>query len=110
MFLLLNLAIIDGALNPEDLPAMINSGGDGQVEWTESARDLPICRQVDRQGNVHPTRAMTFTVFASIFRGLLLQEGYFEVSASMHMIRRELGKQLDGEGRLISGQTCFCCC
>ncbi|RMD39438.1 hypothetical protein DV735_g5698, partial [Chaetothyriales sp. CBS 134920] len=95
VFLLLNLAIADGALRPEDLEAMLKNGGDGQVEWNKSARDLPVCRQVDRQGNVHPTKAMTFAVFASIFRGLLLQEGYFEVSVSMHMIRRELGKQLD---------------
>ncbi|KAI8682541.1 hypothetical protein NCS56_00377300 [Fusarium sp. Ph1] len=95
VFLLLNLAIADGALHPKVLEAMLKNGGDGQVKWNKSARDLPVCRQVDRQGNVHPTKAMTFAVFESIFRGLLLQEGYFEVSVSMHMIRRELGKQLD---------------
>ncbi|QPH05452.1 hypothetical protein C2857_003245 [Epichloe festucae Fl1] len=55
VFLLLNLVIADGALDPEDLSDMIHNGGDDPVEWDETVRDRPICRQVDLQGNVHPT-------------------------------------------------------
>jgi hypothetical protein len=35
--------------------------------------------------------------FIRIFRGILTSAGYIGVSALVHQIRRELGKQIDGK-------------
>lgn len=103
------LAVVDGALDREDLTRMIKNGGEGHVEWNERCRDLAICRSVDKQGDVHDTQPMTEDVFIEMFKMFLIQAGYSSVPGylfqpgSIHMIRRELGKQLDGESvaRLI---------
>ncbi|KAH7126219.1 hypothetical protein B0J13DRAFT_673061 [Dactylonectria estremocensis] len=99
--ILLMLAVVDGALDREDLTRMIENGGEGQVEWNEQCRDLPVCRRVDKQGAVDDTKPMTDDVFIEMFQMFLMQAGYSSVPGyllvpgSIHMIRRELGKQLD---------------
>ncbi|RKK94102.1 hypothetical protein BFJ71_g9237 [Fusarium oxysporum] len=101
--ILLMLAVVDGALDREDLNQMIKNGGEGQVEWSERCRDLPVCRSVDQQGNVHDTQPMTEDTFIEMFKMFLMQAGYTSIPGylfqpgSIHMIRRELGKQLDGQ-------------
>ncbi|SCO84739.1 uncharacterized protein FRV6_08866 [Fusarium oxysporum] len=101
--ILLMLAVADGALDREDLTRMIENGGEGQVEWSERCRDLPICRSLDQQGDVHNTQPMTEATFIEMFKMFLMQAGYTSIPGylfqpgSIHMIRRELGKQLDGQ-------------
>ncbi|KAG7415409.1 hypothetical protein Forpe1208_v006918 [Fusarium oxysporum f. sp. rapae] len=97
------LAVVDGALDREDLDQMIKNGGEGQVEWSERCRDLPVCRSVDQQGDVYDTQAMTEDTFIDMFKMFLMQVGYTLIPGYLfqpgliHMIRRELGKQLDGQ-------------
>ncbi|KAH7124929.1 hypothetical protein B0J13DRAFT_565897 [Dactylonectria estremocensis] len=99
--ILLMLAVVDGALDPEDLTQMIDNGGEGQVEWNERCRDLAVCRRVDKQGAVDDTKPMTDDVFIEMFQMFLMQAGYSSVPGyllvpgSIHMIHRELRKQLD---------------
>lgn len=105
--ILLMLAVVDGALDREDLTRMLENGGEGQVEWNERCRDLAVCRRVDKQGAVDDTKPMTDDVFIEMFQMFLMQAGYSSVPGyllvpgSIHMIRRELGKQLDGESDLL---------
>ncbi|RKK18157.1 hypothetical protein BFJ66_g971 [Fusarium oxysporum f. sp. cepae] len=100
--IILMLAVVDGALNREDLTRMMENGGEGHVEWSKQCRDLPICRSVDQQGEVHETKPMTQDSFIEMFKMFLMQAGYTSIPGylflpgSIHMIRRELGKQLDG--------------
>ncbi|EWG46573.1 hypothetical protein FVEG_15996 [Fusarium verticillioides 7600] len=99
--IILMLAVVDGALDLEDLYRMIKNGGEGPVEWNERCRDMPICREVDRQGNIDETKPMSPDMFVNMFRMFQMQAGYTAVpgtyfnSGSIHMIRRALGKQLD---------------
>ena len=74
----------------------MQGSGEGEIEWNESAQRLPICRKVDRQGHVHPTDPMTDGAFFKVFTNLFKGE-YDNIRNSAHMIRRELGKQIDGE-------------
>ncbi|XEV05763.1 hypothetical protein FSHL1_011050 [Fusarium sambucinum] len=100
--IILMLAVVDGALNREDLTRMMENGGEGHVEWSKQCRDLPICRSVDQQGEVHDTKPMNQDSFIEMFKTFLMQAGYISIPGylflpgSIHMIRRELGKQLDG--------------
>lgn len=94
VFFLLHLAIADQALDHDRFIHIMEGNGDGPIEWNNALQDLPICRAVDRQGVVHPTKPMSFSVFGTILRRLLKREYEYD-RASIHMIRRELGKQLD---------------
>lgn len=99
VFLLLLLAIADDALDKEYFVQILKGSGDGPIEWNKAALNIPICRSVDRQGVVHDTKPMTECVFLGIFKKLFMAE-YAYSRASMHMIRREIGKQLDGKHRI----------
>jgi hypothetical protein len=99
--ILLTLAVFDGALNPDDLTRMLNNGGAGQVEWNERCRDLPICRSVNHSGDVHDTKPMTEDTFIDMFKMFFLQAGYRDVPGSIHMICREVRKQIDRKRILI---------
>ena len=74
----------------------MQGSGEGEIDWNESAQHLPICKSVDRQGHVQPNNPMTNDVFFQVFTNLFKFE-YSYVRKSTHMIRRELGKQIDGE-------------
>ncbi|KAG4258505.1 hypothetical protein FPRO03_03459 [Fusarium proliferatum] len=93
--ILLTLAVFDGALNPNDLTRMLENGGSGQVQWNERCRDLPICRSVNHNGDVHDMKPMTESTFMDMFKMFFMQAGYTDVPGSIHMIRREVGKQID---------------
>lgn len=62
---------------------------------------------MDQEGAVDDTKPMTDDVFIEMFQMFLMQAGYSSVPGyllvpgSVHMIRRELGKQLDGESDLL---------
>ncbi|KAG5787880.1 hypothetical protein H9Q69_013047 [Fusarium xylarioides] len=99
--IILMLAVADGALDLKDLDQMIKSGGEGQVDWAEKCLDLPVCRRVNRKGDVDDTQPMTPDSFITMFKTFMMQAGYAAIPGSLfppgsiHMIRRELGKQLD---------------
>lgn len=95
VFFLLQLAIADGALDREFFVAIMQGKGDGPIPWHDAWKEVPICRAVDRQGVVLLTRPMSSDVFLTTFKRMFLPE-YICVRGSMHTIRRELGKQLDG--------------
>ncbi|OAQ57905.2 hypothetical protein VFPPC_11363 [Pochonia chlamydosporia 170] len=94
VFLLLLLAIADNALDRDDFVQILKGNGDGPIEWNAAALETPICRSVNRQGTVDDTKPMSEFVFLGIFKKLFMAE-YDYSRASMHMIRREIGKQLD---------------
>ncbi|PQK12981.1 hypothetical protein BB8028_0003g15960 [Beauveria bassiana] len=93
VFLLLHFAIADGALDHDFFTQILNGKGDGSIEWKEAALELPVCRSVDRNGCL-TSEAMTFAVFERVLKKVFMGEYNFD-RASMHMIRRDLGKQLD---------------
>ncbi|KAG5744264.1 hypothetical protein H9Q70_013031 [Fusarium xylarioides] len=99
--IILMLAVADGALDLKDLDQMIKSSGEGQVDWAEKCLDLPVCRRVNRKGDVDDTQPMTPDSFITMFKTFMMQAGYAAIPGSLfppgsiHMIRRELGKQLD---------------
>ncbi|KAF5019171.1 hypothetical protein F66182_8821 [Fusarium sp. NRRL 66182] len=74
--IILILAVADGALDLEDLYRMIKNGGKGPVEWSKRCRDMPICREVDRQGNINETKPMSADMFVNMFKIFLIQAGY----------------------------------
>ncbi|CVK92452.1 uncharacterized protein FMAN_07348 [Fusarium mangiferae] len=74
---------------------MLKNGGAGRVNWNERCRDLPICRSVNHCGDVHYTKLMTEDTFIDMFKTFFMQAGYRDVPGSIHMIRREVGKQID---------------
>lgn len=93
---MLLLAIADNALDRDDFVQILKGNGDGPIEWNAAALETPICRSVNRQGTVDDTKPMSEFVFLGIFKKLFMAE-YDYSRASMHMIRREIGKQLDGK-------------
>lgn len=95
MFFLLHFAIADGALDLDFFTKVLNGRGDGPIEWNAAALELPVCRSVNRNGCL-TSEAMTFAVFERVLKKVFMGEYNFD-RASMHMIRRELGKQLDSE-------------
>ena len=60
------------------------------------ARDIPICRKVERSGEVHPTKPMSDAVFDSIFKQVLLAEYTYDRS-EIHAIRREVLGELNSQ-------------
>ncbi|UNI16754.1 hypothetical protein JDV02_003162 [Purpureocillium takamizusanense] len=94
VFFLLQLAFVDGALDCELFLKIMRGKGDGPIPWHDAWQDVPVCRAVDRQGVLHPTKAMGEGAFMGIFKRLLGSEYSYD-TVSMHAIRRELGKQLD---------------
>lgn len=56
MFLLLNLVIADGALDPEDLSEMIHNGGDGQLSAMKQFVTAPSAdRLIARETSIPQT-------------------------------------------------------
>lgn len=95
LFLLI-LANADEALDRDDFMKIMHGDGDGPIVWNDRVQDLYICQAVDRQGVIQPTKPMSWSIFEDAFRSLFMSE-YIYVRGSMHMIRRELGKQLDSK-------------
>jgi hypothetical protein len=70
---------------------MLQGSGEGPIDWNDNAKDLPVCKEIDRRGVVDHTRPMSGYVFNQILRKTLMAEYNF-ARPSLHMIRRELGR------------------
>ncbi|GKT83761.1 hypothetical protein Ct61P_01611 [Colletotrichum tofieldiae] len=64
------------------------------LRWNEEVLDLPILRKIERDGTVSKEQ-MSLEVFQRAFRKILDLAGYIDVAASVHQIRRHLGKKID---------------
>ncbi|KFA77150.1 hypothetical protein S40288_10234 [Stachybotrys chartarum IBT 40288] len=94
IWFLLLFAIADRALHHGLFIQILQGDGDGPIEWNEDVQDHYICQLVDRQGTLDPTKPMSPSLFDQTMRQLFMSE-YDQARVSMHMVRRELGKQLD---------------
>ena len=63
------------------------------LRWRESALDKPILRKCTKAGGL-TDEPMPGSAFSQIFQSTLLNAGYF-CAASVHSIRRQLGKKVD---------------
>jgi hypothetical protein len=99
--LLLALALADNALvgldSEDDFWALQIPDGDDQLilPWHDSALEQPILRTVHPEAGV-TAESWKAHQFRRIFKALLAREGY-TCGASIHMIRRYLGKKVDGK-------------
>ena len=87
-------AIADGVLDAEHFIKIMEGNGDGPIEWTDASQNLPVCRAVDQQGAI-TTSAITADEFLTVFKKLFIGE-YLYTRGSMNVIRRAVGKELDG--------------
>ncbi|KAF4430809.1 hypothetical protein CFRS1_v009588 [Colletotrichum fructicola] len=80
----------------EDLWDLDIVPGDNEniLRWNEEVLDLPILRKIERDGTVSKEQ-MSLEVFQRAFRKILDLAGYIDVAASVHQIRRHLGKKID---------------
>ncbi|CEJ93675.1 hypothetical protein VHEMI09250 [[Torrubiella] hemipterigena] len=92
-WLLIQFAIADRALDADHLLRVLNGNGDGTINWIPNSETLPVCPGVDRQGNL-TKKPMTSDVFDANFKMLFAAE-YKSARASIHQIRREVGKMID---------------
>jgi hypothetical protein len=105
------MALADGALESlqswDDIRAVRLPEGRDHVslKWKKEAEDLPLLRHVDRNGHV-TKEPMKKAVFTGLWRSLLLALGYFGFGG-VHMIRRALGKTLDGKYYSLKHQACL---
>lgn len=97
--LLLAMAIADGALFGYDTldefrQQVIPTGKDEVIlRFKRSSLDRPILRKCTKAGGVTDA-PMTKAAFLDILRSTLVNAGYF-CGASIHAIRRQLGKKVD---------------
>lgn len=82
VWLLLNIAIHYDALNVPNITEIIKGNGHGIIPWKPAFLDVAIC-------------TMSKERFLFLFRTLFESE-YIGVRASIHMIRRGIGKYIDG--------------
>ncbi|KAH7025258.1 uncharacterized protein B0I36DRAFT_167208 [Microdochium trichocladiopsis] len=94
VFLLINFAIADGALDRHAFMRIIDGEGEGPIEWLPEAQDRFICQALDSSGNCHPSKWMTGSTFDSIFARVLMKD-YNYSKASVHAIQRQVAKGLD---------------
>ena len=103
--LLLVMAIVDNALfgfsSMEDLWQQKIPTGQNELplRWDEAAEALPILRKVTESEGV-TTKAMSKSMFDRIHNSSLENAGYL-YRGSIHSIRRNLGKKVDGKLQLI---------
>ena len=97
---LLSMAITDRALFGFDTLADLQTqripDGENQVvlRWRDSALEKPILRKCTKAGGV-TDEFMPQRAFEAIFRNTLRNAGYASCGASVHSIRRQLGKKVD---------------
>ena len=98
---LLAIAFADNALyglkSPADLWEMEIPAGDDALplQWNKEALHLPIlCNATKNHGVTE--EALPKTTFEKVLRSVLNMSGYFG-TATIHAIRRALGKKVDGE-------------
>ncbi|KXH50844.1 hypothetical protein CNYM01_12925 [Colletotrichum nymphaeae SA-01] len=97
---LLVMALADGALENIDSwddihQIKIPDGKDHvSLRWKDEALKLPVLRHVKKDGTVI-NEPMKRQEYEEIWRALLLGEGFLS-RGGMHMVRRGLGKKLDG--------------
>src|SRR5436190_17624913 len=95
------MAIADKALfgfnSMDDLWQQEIPRGEDEVilQWNESAKNLPILRNVTMKDGVTKDPMSKWT-FRRIHRFTMRNAGYF-CGISIHQIRRYLGKKIDGE-------------
>jgi hypothetical protein len=65
------------------------------LRWNDSARERPILRECLKETGVTED-CWKVGSFRTIFKALLVSEGY-TCGASVHMIRRRQGKNIDGK-------------
>jgi hypothetical protein len=53
---------------------MLQGSGEGPIDWNDNAKDLPVCKEIDRRGIVDDTKPMSGYVFRQILRKLLMAE------------------------------------
>ena len=101
---LLTIALADGALygigSTEDLwDRDILDGDDAlPLRWKDEVLELPIVRNAIKAHGVTNTPLPKLT-FERILKSVLNLSGYFG-TATIHAIRRALGKKVDGKGPL----------
>jgi hypothetical protein len=98
---LIPMAIADNALwgynSLEDLLRQKIPAGDSELplRWTDSVLDRPILRKCTKAGGV-TDQPMSESAFREILRLTLQNAGYLTLT-SIHTIRRQLGKRVDGK-------------
>lgn len=98
---LLALALADKAFwkisSPEDLWELEIPPGEDELllRWTDSVKGLPILRNATLHGGVSE-EPLPKTKFDSVIKSVLNRSGYFG-DATVHAIRRYLGKKVDGK-------------
>ena len=98
---LLAMAIADGALFGYESLAEVQEqripDGDDELilRFKDSALGKPILRKCTKKDGV-TDQPMARDAFTEIFRKMLLSAGYF-CGTSIHAIRRQLGKRVDGK-------------
>ena len=92
-----------GFSSPDDLGEQKIPDGRNEVHlrWHDWALDIPICRAADRQRIILPHTAMPQHIFTAIL-GRVLMTLYVGVLISIHQIRRQLGKKIDGNSPFYS--------
>jgi hypothetical protein len=100
--LLLALAFADKALfgfdSVDDLWQQEIQPGENELvsRWKDEAMNRPILRQTYKAKGVSRKKCWSVHSFKRIYRSLLDVEGYI-CEASIHMIRRYLGKKVDSK-------------
>lgn len=95
------MALADGALfgynTLDDIRQQVIPTGQDEVilRFNDSALDRPILRKCTKAGGV-TDEPMTKAAFLDILRSTLINAGYF-CGASIHAIRRHLGKGIDSK-------------
>lgn len=98
---LLAMAIADGALfgyeSLADVQEQRIPDGDNELvlRFKDSALEQPLLRRCTKKDGV-TNQPMARDTFTDIFRKMLLSAGYF-CGTSIHAIRRQLGKCVDGK-------------
>jgi len=96
------MALADGALfgykTIDDVRNQVIPAGKNELvlKIKDEVLDLPILRRCTKAGGV-TNEPMPQSAFLSIFRAMLKNAGY-DCRASIHMIRRSLGKKVNGKG------------
>lgn len=95
------MAIADGALfgyeSLADVQEQRIPDGDNELvlRFKDSTLEQPLLRRCTKKDGV-TNQPMARDTFTDIFRKMLLSAGYF-CGTSIHAIRRQLGKRVDGK-------------
>jgi hypothetical protein len=105
------MAIADNALfgieSLDDLAKLEIPSGDEVLElrFKESALDRPILRTCTKEKGTLEEK-WSKSAFLRIYRAMLCKAGYF-CGASIHAVRRNLGKKVDGRSGSSKRLSCW---